>query len=144
MVATEQRPLRVTAFFGDMAAQFVAGRLDEVAQPWTFPCPVEIGGQLVVMRNAEAFEAHLAERRTALMGEGLTALTPRVSAIEMPRQGRFRVWVRWSFHFGDRTQEESHATVYFMASRPDGQLTIEMMDVVQLPSTQARATAQSA
>ena len=144
MVATERRPLRVTAFFVAMGEDFVAGRLGEVVQAWSFPCPVEIDGQLVVMRNSDAFEAYLAQRHSAVLAAGLTALKPRVSAIEMPRKGRFRVWLRWTSHFGDRTQDENHGTVYFMAFRPDGRLTIEMMDLVQLPSADATATAQSA
>lgn len=139
MLATERRPLRVTAFFGTMGEQFVAGRLHEFARPWTFPCPVETDGQLVVMRSSEALEAYLAERRRTLIAAGLTAMTPRVSAIEMPRKGRFRVWLRWTLHFGDQAEEENHGTVYFMAFQPDGRLTIEMMDIVQLPPITAAA-----
>jgi len=134
----------MTAFFGLLGEHFVAGRLGEAAQAWSFPCPVEIDGELVVMRSPEVFQAYLADQRAVALAAGLTAMTPRVSAIEMPRNGRFRVWLRWVSHFGDRVEEEDHGTVYFMAFRPDGRLTIEMMDIVQLPSMQAAAAAQSA
>jgi len=144
MVATDSRPLRMTAFFGLLGEHFVAGRLAEAARAWSFPCPVEIDGQLVVMRSAEVFEAYLAERREVALAAGMTALTPRVSAIEMPRKGRFRVWLRWVTRYGESVQEEDHGTVYFMAFTPDGRLTIEMMDIVQLPTAQTAAAAQSA
>ena len=80
---------------------------------------------------------------TSTAPHGPTAIW-RTSAIEMPRKGRFRVWLRWVAHYGERLREEDHGTVYFMAFRPDGRLTIEMMDIVQLPATQTAAAAQSA
>lgn len=144
MVPMDRQPLRMTAFFGLLGEHFVAGRLAEAARVWSFPCPVEMDGQLVVVRSAAAFVAYLADRRDAALAAGLTALTPRVSAIEMPRKGRFRVWLRWVSHFGDRRVEQGHGTVYFLAFQPDGQLTIEMMDIVQLPSPLAIPAAQSA
>ena len=133
MEARDKRPLGVTAFFGLLGEQFAQGRLEERASNWTFPCPVEVGGQLVVMRGPEVFVTYLAERRSAALNRGLTAMTPRISAIEMPRNGRFRVWLRWVFLYGDRVEEEDYGMVYFMAAAPDGRLTIEMMDAVQLP-----------
>ena len=134
MEARDRRPLGVTAFFGQLGEQFAQGRLEEMAGHWTFPCPIEVGGQLVVMRGPEVFVTYLAQRRAAAMARGLTAMTPRISAIEMPRNGRFRVWLRWVFRFGDHVEEEDHGMVYFMAAAPDGRLTIEMMDAVQLPT----------
>lgn len=139
MEATDKRPLGVTAFFSLLGRQFVQGRLEEMVRYWAFPCPVEVEGQLVVMRNPEVFVTYLAERRATALASGLTDMTPRISAIEMPRKGRFRVWLRWVFRFGDLTEEEDHGMVYFMCSGPDGRLTIEMMDVVQLPSDKAEA-----
>jgi hypothetical protein len=137
MVATDRRPLGVTAFFGLLGEAFAAGRLEEMARSWSFPCPIEVHGELVVMRGPEVLQAHLADLRAAL--QGLTGMTPRIAAIEMPRSGRFRVWLHWVLHFGDHVEEEDHGTVYFMASLPDGRLTIEMMDVVRLYSDRAKA-----
>ena len=110
-----------------------------MASRWAFPCPMEVDGQLVVMRSPEVFEIYLAERRRAALSQGLTAMTPRISAIEMPRQGRFRVWLRWTLHYGDHAVEEDHGMVYFIAAGLNGRLTIEMMDVVQIAVSQAAA-----
>lgn len=134
MESTDRRPLGVTAFFGLLGERFVAGQLAEMARSWSFPCPIEVDGQLVVMRSPEVLAAHLADLRAASLAKGLTAMTPRVAAVEMPRNGRFRVWLRWVLHYGDRVEEEGHGTLYFMATTPEGGLTIEMMDLVQLPS----------
>ena len=143
MESRDRRPLGVTAFFGLLGEQFVQGRLEEMASHWAFPCPMEVDGQLVVMRSPEVFVTFLAERRRAALSRGLTAMMPRISAIEMPRKGRFRVWLRWVFHYGSQAdEEEDHGMVYFMAAGPDGRLTIEMMDVVHIPVS--RAAAQSA
>jgi hypothetical protein len=139
MEAASRRPLGVTAFFTLLSQRFVEGRLGEMAASWTFPCPIEINGQLVVMRSPEVLEAHLAKRRAASLAAGLVGMRPRISAIEMPRNGRFRVWLRWVLDFGDHVEEEDHGTVYFMTVSPGGRLTIEMMDVVQLPLAKVTA-----
>ncbi len=142
MESRDRRPLGVTAFFGLLGDQFVQGRLEDLASRWAFPCPLEVQGELVVMRSPEVFVTYLGQQRAAALARGLTAMTPRISAIEMPRQGRFRVWLRWVLHYGDHVEEEDHGMVYFVAAAPNGRLTIEMMDVVQLPSN--LVSAQSA
>lgn len=142
MHAMDRRPLGVTAFFGLLGEQFVQGRLEDMASRWTYPCPVEVGGRLVVMRSQEAFVGYLAEQRRLARTHGLTGMTPRISAIEMPRSGRFRVWLRWMLHYGDHVEEEDHGVVYFMVAKAGGRLSIEMMDIVHVATDQA--TAQSA
>ena len=134
MEASDRRPLGVTSFFGLLGEQFVQGRLEAMAGHWAFPCPVEVSGQLVVMRDPQVFVTYLSGRRDEALSQGLTAMTPRISAIEMPRNGRFRVWLRWRLHFGDRVDVEDHGMVYFMAVASDSRMTIEMMDMVPIPS----------
>ena len=139
MESRDRRPLGVTVFFTLLGEQFAQGRLEEMTSHWAFPCPVEVDGKLVVMRGAEVFVSFLADRRRTALSQGLTAMTPRISAIEMPRKGRFRVWLRWTLHYGNHAEEEDHGVVYFMAAAWDGRLTIEMMDMVQIPFDQAAA-----
>ncbi|WP_037280934.1 hypothetical protein [Rubellimicrobium mesophilum] len=139
MEDADRRPLGVTAFFAEMGERFVDGRLEEMASVWSFPCPIEMDGQLVVMHDPGLFRDYLADRRAAALASGMTAMTPRISAIEMPSRSRFRVWLRWLYHFGGHVEEANHGTVYFMAVAPDGCLRIEMMDLVQLPSDQSAA-----
>jgi hypothetical protein len=135
----DRRPLGVTAFFSHLGEQFVEGRLEEIADRWTFPCPVEVGGQLVVMREPKVFVAYLVEQRQVALSRGLTGMKPRVSAIEMPRNGRFRVWLRWMLQYGDHVEQMDDGVVYFMSAAPGGRLSVEMMDIVHIATEQAAA-----
>ena len=54
----------------------------------------------------------------------------KVAAIEMPRNRRFRVWLRWVRHYGDRVREDECGTVCYLVRDAWGGLAIEMIDMV--------------
>ena len=128
------RPLGVTALIARLGELILAGRLEEATRFWSFPCPVEVEGELMVMRDAQALEAFFRHRSELARKAGLLRLIPRIVAIEVPRDGRFRVWLHWIHHFPDRAEEDRTPSVYFMVRRPSGELSIEMMDTVRMPS----------
>ena len=127
-------PISVTALITRLAELYVADRLWEATQFWSFPCPVEVDGELMVMRDATALEAFFRRRRELARAAGLQELTPRIIAIEVPRDGRFRVWFRWIARLADRVVEDSNTSLYYMVRKPSGELSIEMMDLVRLPT----------
>lgn len=131
--ASGRKTTTVSALFTQLGLLFVQGRISEMTAYWTFPCPVEVEGQLVVMRDASDLARFFAERRAGAMEAGLTAFEPRIAAIEMPRAGRFRVWLRWALTFGNVCLMEEQVSLYYMARKPRGGLTIEMMDIVLIP-----------
>jgi len=137
-MTASSRPLAVTSFFTQLGALFVQGRFTEMAAFWSFPCPLEIGGDLVVMRDPAMLADHFAHQHVQARQDGLTAMIPRIAAIEMPRQGRFRVWLRWQYEFADLCVPDEAASLYYMARTSRGGLTIEMMDLVRLPPASAR------
>jgi hypothetical protein len=132
-------PLSATALIARLGDLFMAGRLNEVTELWSFPCPVEVGGELRVMRDAEELLGFFQRRLDRAKAAGLIALVPRVIAIEMPRKHRFRVWFRWVYHYADREQEEEHSSVFYLHRKPLGNLSIEMMDIVRLPDVAIEA-----
>jgi hypothetical protein len=127
-------PLSVTALMTRLGQLFMADRLEEATRFWTFPCPVEVAGELTVMPDARALEGFFRRRRELAREMGLLDMTPHVIAVEVPRDGRFRAWLRWRYAFADRTEEDSHASVYFMVRKRSGALVIEMMDIVRVPA----------
>jgi hypothetical protein len=132
-------PLSATALVARLGELFLAGRLQEVTELWSFPCPVELGGELRVMRNAEELLGFFQHRLDRAQAVGLTGLVPRIIAIEMPRKHRFRVWFRWIHRYGDHEMEEEHSSVFYLHRKPLGNLSIEMMDIVRLPDVAAVA-----
>jgi hypothetical protein len=123
-------PERVGDHFDRLARLWFEGRLDELARLHAFPCPYQIGGELVVMRNAPALEAWLDWHRMRLLDLGLSAIRARVSAVEMPQQERFRAWVRWTCLFGDGAPPKEFAGVYYLSRRAQAGTRIEMVDIL--------------
>lgn len=132
MQTTGAKPLSVTALITRLGELFMAGRLREARRFWSFPVGVE--GELIVMRDADALEAFFRKRREVARAAGVIALTPRIIAIEVPRNGRFRVWFRWMPHFEDYVGEDPTPSLYYMVRKPSGELSIEMMDIVRMPA----------
>ncbi|WP_210527136.1 hypothetical protein [Rubellimicrobium arenae] len=135
----DRKPQPVSAFFQRLGDLFVQGRIREMTGSWAYPCPVEVQGGLVVMRNAAMMEAFLAMRHADAIQRGLTAMIPRIAAIEMPRKERFRVWLRWEYEFRDQCVPDEYGSLYYLARNPWGTLTIEMLDVVHVPPFAAQA-----
>lgn len=127
------RRLGASDLLGRLGDLFTADRLREATELWSFPCPVEVAGELTVMKDAEALEAFFRSRHDGARIAGMTALVPRIIAIEMPRKHRFRVWLRWVHRFDTHEEEEEHTSVFYFVRKPWGGLSIEMMDIVCLP-----------
>jgi hypothetical protein len=124
------RPTSVTALFVRLGQLFAEGRTAEMAQFWSYPCPIEVNGTLVVMRDAAALASVMAERRRRASEAGLLMLEPHIVAVEIPRGGRFRVWLRWVHHYEGASATEENVSLYFLARQADGTPIIEMMDLV--------------
>jgi hypothetical protein len=144
MAAVSSKPLAVTPLFTRLGELFVEGRLSEITQHFAFPCPIETEDGLVVMRSPEVLEAFFARRRSSAMLAGMSRMIPRIAAIEMPRKGRFRVWLRWEYVLADICLPDEQGSIYYLTQKPWGGLVIEMIDSVRVPSYVAEVQAQSA
>ncbi len=125
------RPISVTALITRLGHLFMEDRIGEATRFWSFPCPVEVDGELMVMRDARALEAFFQRRRELARERGLLSIEPRIIAVEVPRDGRCRAWFRWVRRYADRVEEDGETSVYYMVRKPSGEFTIEMMDVVR-------------
>ncbi len=124
MDGTGLRPLGVSALFGRLGQLFAQECLRGMTEFWAYPCPVEVNGSLVVMRDSTALERFYARRRLGPQEAGLVALEPQIIAVEIPRNGRFRVWLRWRHVFADSAVTEEDVSLYYMTRRPCGALII--------------------
>lgn len=131
------------------ADRFLAGRLDEVVKDYVFPLPIDILSTRVIARTAEEGRAMLELQRNSMMKRGVIALEPEVTAVDLPRGGRFRVWVDWHEIAPSPEGARASSAVYYC--RADGaDMKIEMVDYVRLsapelqPQFAALALAQTA
>jgi len=73
----------------------LSGQLDPLLCGFTYPLPIYVPTRRIVLGNVEEARSFCQVIRTALCDRGVMALQPKVTAMELPRGGRFRVWVDW-------------------------------------------------
>lgn len=131
MPSSVEKPLRVTAFFERMGELFSEGRLSELADLWHFPSPIMVGTQIRLMRDRADYIAYVAARREAGLARGLRSIAPLVAAVEIPRYGRLRVWMRWRATYADgSTVDDTDGSVFFLSRSPGGTFCVEMLETV--------------
>jgi hypothetical protein len=77
------------------AELLLTGQLAQLVQHYRYPLPMLLGEQRVIVRTQGEALSILALLRQALMMRRVVALQPNVTAVDIPRGGRFRLWVDW-------------------------------------------------
>jgi hypothetical protein len=133
MTIPASKPLAAVELLERFGGLFLAGRLEEMVSMWALPCPVHRGDELTSVRTPEELVAYLRAMREAIEPEGVAALSPELVGIEIPRDQRFRVWMRWILERQGGTRVPLPA-VYHLHRRPSGSLCIEGMEVPDAPA----------
>lgn len=113
------------------AAWLMSEQYDPIVADYCFPLPVHLDNSRVIVRSADEATAMLTLQRAAFMERGVIALTPSVTAMDLPRGGRFRIWVDWhEMTLSDQAPLQSKA-IYYCRQTPTG-FRIEMVDYTRL------------
>jgi hypothetical protein len=86
-------PHQVTADL--LAAALSAGRYDLLVEDCTFPMTVFIEGRSRVFATERELWAFYQGIHSSLRAAGFQRVTARVTAEDLPRGGRYRVWTDW-------------------------------------------------
>ncbi|WP_295080867.1 hypothetical protein [Tabrizicola sp.] len=86
---------QVTSHFRRRGELLLAGRIDELIGSYIFPLPVFLPEQRMLLNGPEEAILVFAVLRRSLLQEGVVALQPKIRAVELPRDGRYRLWVDW-------------------------------------------------
>jgi hypothetical protein len=117
----------VTAHLRRRAELLLGGHFDQVAAQYLFPLPLYLGASRVIVRNAVEATDILCLLRAAYLERGVIALQPRVTAIDLPRDGRFRAWVDWHELALPVEKSRVSSVLYYCKSTPTG-LRTEMIN----------------
>jgi hypothetical protein len=125
----------------------MAGHYDRIVADYCFPLPVDLDSSRVIVRSADEATAMLRLQRATFLERGVIALKPSVTAMDLPRGGRFRIWVDWhELMVSDQAPLQSKA-IYYCRQTASG-FQIEMVDYTRLSTpelqTQFAALALSA
>ena len=109
----------------------LSGQIDRLSADFIYPLPLFMqSSQLVITSPNHAWMIfdHL---RTALVERGVVALRPKISAIDLPRAGRFRVWVDWHELAIPAEQSRQSSVIYYCRTSGPG-LRVEMVQYTRL------------
>ena len=73
----------------------LSGQIDRLSADFIYPAPLFMQSSQLVITSPSHARMIFDHLRTALAERGVVALRPSISAIDLPRAGRFRVWVDW-------------------------------------------------
>jgi hypothetical protein len=129
------------------ASWLMAGHYDRIVAEYCFPLPVHLDASRVIVRSATEATAMLRLQHATFVERGVVALKPSVTAMDLPRGGRFRIWVDWyEVTVSDQGPLQSKA-IYYCRQASAG-FQIEMVDYTRLSmpelQTQFAALALSA
>lgn len=125
---------QIEAQFRSRGDLLLAGRIDDLLSSYIFPLPVFLPTERLVLPGPSEARALFALMWQALVRDGVAALRPEVRAVELPRAGRFRVWVDWSELPLPGGAVRSSSAIYFCSATSLGP-RIEMVNytLVSMP-----------
>jgi hypothetical protein len=123
------------------AALIMSGRFEDLSREHLYPMPVYIGDRMRALASPRELEAAFRGVRHGLLAAGATALSAQVTAVEVPRKGRFRVWVDWVARLAGEKSLLVASTVEYMCTTDAG-LRTEMSECTCPPVLQIAAAAR--
>jgi hypothetical protein len=98
---------------------------------YAFPLPVFLEERLLLIGSEDQAREILDHVRLSLTARGVGKLQPKVTAVELPRGGRYRVWVDWHEIGGSPDGAGLSQAIYYCRETRDG-LRIEMVNYTRL------------
>lgn len=86
---------QITSHLQRRGELLLSGQIDALVADFEYPLPVFLGTSRLVISAPEQACGIFDHLRKAYIERGVVMLRPTVSAIDLPRAGRFRVWVDW-------------------------------------------------
>lgn len=121
----------ISAHLRHRADLLMQGRIDELIAVYTCPLPLELGDRRLIVCTVQEGRAMLSLLRAALLSRGVVALRPTVVAMDLPRGGRFRVWVDWEEAALPVEATRTSSAVHYCRITPRGPVT-EMLCYTRL------------
>lgn len=122
---------QITSHLRQRAELLLSGQIDRMILDFVYPLPVFLQSSRLLITSPDQARLIFGHLRTALVERGVVMLRPKVSAIDLPRAGRFRVWVDWQeIAFPAEASHMSQAIYYCRTT--DLGLQTEMLNYTHL------------
>ena len=121
----------IAAKLRSRADQLLQGRIDALLDGYIFPLPVFTPDRRMLLSSPEQATVVLTLLRNRLLRSGVVALQPQVRAVELPRAGRFRIWVDWQERIMPADETRLSTAIYYLRVTDLGP-RIEMVNYTHL------------
>ena len=74
------------------------GRFADMLPRFDLPLAVQVGADMTVLSTQVQFIDVMADYRAGLIASGVIGLGVRITAVDLPRRGRFRIWADFDHH----------------------------------------------
>lgn len=108
------------------AAMYTTGTFADVTRYYSFPLAVHVQDELLVKPTGTDYERALRRMVDGYKHNGVLQVAWRISAIDLPRGGRFRVWTAWDHIHADRVHPAACQVAQYCRMQ-DNRLTVEMI-----------------
>lgn len=113
------------------AELLLSGQIDRMVRDFIYPLPVFLQDNRLLITSPDHARLIFGHFRAALVERGVVMLRPTISAVDLPRAGRFRVWVDWQeIAFPAEASRISQAVYYCRTT--DLGLRTEMLNYTHL------------
>jgi hypothetical protein len=136
MAATTRLSRQEAAEF--RAEAISAGRYDLMVAEYLLPLLIFFDGRPQVLRSGSEIWGFFQGFHSAMRAAGLVRLTARVTAEDLPRNGRFRIWTDWSGAGARQPPIVIASTICYCRHTPQGVET-EMIEFTRLSLPALRA-----
>ncbi len=113
------------------AELLLRGQIEQLVNQFVFPLPVFLQSTRLVITSPGQARVIFSHLQLALAERGVVMLRPTISAIDLPRAGRFRVWVDWHETTVPAEATRMSQVVYYCRMTDLG-LQTEMLDYTHL------------
>lgn len=128
---------RVQHFADRLARNLMTDDLDHILSDHDFPLPLHLEDRFILIEQPCDFSALMGEIQHLRAEAGISISLPEVVAVELPRAGRFRAWVRWHHRSAEACGRGHSDYVYYLHER-GSDLAIEMLHITHLSITGLR------
>jgi hypothetical protein len=115
------------------------GQFDRLISNYIFPLPIYLQSHCMIVQSPESARVVFSHLRSALVQRGVVSLRPQVNAMDIPRGGRFRVWVDWhELAFPVEETRKSSAIYYCRESELGPQIEMVNYTLLSMPELNQR------
>lgn len=122
---------RIQNHFQFQADQILTGQLKEVCRLYSYPMVIYLNALPVVVPNAATIFDRMTEMQAVMQSRGLHAYQSIVTAVQMPRKGRFRVWITSEQKYREAPLKRRSSMIHYMRDSVHG-LQTEMIHVMSV------------